>query len=361
MSHDHSLTVIRQYQSETDAIREAPEPLWARSAIAMLAGTLVVVLTIAIFMRIDRVITTVGGKIVATEEPSVFQALDPSIIKSINVKEGDIVGAGQLLATLDPTFAAADVEQLKQQIASLKAQVVRASAEQKQRAPIFNISAEPELAPYAALQQSLYDQQVAALSAQLKSFDEKIGQARATIDKFKQDEARYQDREKIAQQVEDMRQQLRQSGSGSLLNLLVASDTRLEALRYMEFDHNSLLEAQHTLSSLIADRDAAVEQWNATVSQEIVTAQTSLDQAQAQLTKAIKHQDLVRLVAPEPSMVLSIARLSVGSVLKEGDPLLTLVPLRTPVEAEIQISSRDVGFVRAGDPCTLKIRRVQIF
>ena len=179
--------------------------------------------------------------------------------------------------------------------------------------------------------------------------------------KFKQDEARYQDREKIAQQVEDMRQQLRQSGSGSLLNLLVASDTRLEALRYMEFDHNSLLEAQHTLSSLIADRDAAVEQWNATVSQEIVTAQTSLDQAQAQLTKAIKHQDLVRLVAPEPSMVLSIARLSVGSVLKEGDPLLTLVPLRTPVEAEIQISQPRRGFCARGRSLHAKDRRVQFF
>ena len=86
-------------------------------------------------MRIDRVdYERSAERSWRRKSPSVFQALDPSIIKSIDVKEGDIVGAGQLLATLDPTFAAADVEQLKQQIASLKAQVVRATAEQKQRA-----------------------------------------------------------------------------------------------------------------------------------------------------------------------------------------------------------------------------------
>ena len=238
------------------------------------------------------------------------------------------------MRALDPTFAAADVSQLRQQIASLKAQVERATAEQKHRAPSFGAASDPNLAPYAALQQSLYDQQVAALNAQLHSFDEKIAEAQATVDKFKQDKSRYQDREKIAQQIEDMREKLNKSGSGSLLNLLLASDTRLEALQNMEEDHNSLVEAEHTLASLMSDRDAAIQQWNATVSQEIVTAQTALDQANAQLTKAVKHQDLVRLVAPEPSMVLSIAKLSVGSVLKEGDPLLTLVPLRTPLEAE---------------------------
>ena len=71
----------------------------------------------------DRsVVTSVGGKLVSTDRVNVFQSLDPSIIKSINVHEGDEVKAGQVLATLDPTFAAADVKQLKQQVASLRAQ-----------------------------------------------------------------------------------------------------------------------------------------------------------------------------------------------------------------------------------------------
>ena len=50
-----------------------------------------------------------------------------------------------------------------------------------------------------------------------------------------------------------------------------------------------------------------------------------------------------------------MAKLSVGSVLKEGDSLITMMPSRTPMEAEAHIPSRDVGFVRQGDKVTLKI------
>ena len=96
----------------------------------------------------------------------------------------------------------------------------------------------------------------------------------------------------------------------------------------MEFDHNSLVEAQHQLASVKADRSAFIEQWSSATSQDLVTARNNRDGARAQLEKATKHKDLVRLLAPEHSMVLNLAHLSVGSVLKEGDTLLTLAPMR---------------------------------
>src|ERR1700739_1732338 len=79
--------------------------------------------------RIDRVISSVGGKIVPVDQISVLQALDPSIIQTIDVREGDQVQPGQLLATLYWTSTAADVSQYKSQIASLEAQVARDRAE----------------------------------------------------------------------------------------------------------------------------------------------------------------------------------------------------------------------------------------
>ena len=35
--------------------------------------------------------------------------------------------------------------------------------------------------------------------------------------------------------------------------------------------------------------------------------------------------------------------------------LMTLVPVSTPLEAEVQISTRDIGFLRPGDDATAKI------
>ena len=152
-----------------------------------------------------------------------------------------------------------------------------------------------------------------------------------------------------------MRASLAASQYGSRLNLLTATDQRLEMLRTQDFDRNGLSESEHQLASTIANRDAFVEQWTGQVSQELVTARNGLDTAQQQLTKAAKHKDLVRLEAPEDAVVLKLAKLSVGSVLKEADPFITLAPLRSPVEAEVHISAREIGFVRPGDSATIKL------
>ena len=350
-----ALTLVRQFQSETDAIREAPEPRWARITVLVLAGLLVSLIAIMVFTRMDRVISSQGGKIVPTQQVNVFQALDTSIIRSIDVHEGQRVAKGQLLATLDPTFTSADVQQLKQQSASLEAQITRDRAELDQRAFKTPESSDPDIRNYYALQKAFYDQRMAQYQSQLNSFDAKIQQTQTTIQKFQSDEDAYKQRSDIAKQVEDMRTLLAEHGTGSLLNKLISQDQHIDLLRNLDYDHNSLVEAQHTLASLQADRESFKQQWFSALSQDLVTARNALDTAKTQLEKATKHQDLVRLTATEDSVVLTLAKLSVGSVLKEGDALFTLMPIDTPLEAELRIASRDVGFVRRGDHCVLKV------
>jgi len=350
-----SLATVRQFQSETDAIREVPEPFAARLTIFMLAGLLVGGLLLTFVTKLDRVVTSQGGKIVPVGQVNVFQALDTSIIKSIDVREGDQVVAGQLLATLDSTFASADASQLRLQIASLQTQAARDEAELSGKPLVFPNRSDVDFKSYAGLQQALYNQRLAQYQAQVASFDSKIGTTQATIQKLQKDDERYKQRDEIAQKIETMRNTLAEHGTGSQLNLFIAQDTRLELLRTIDNTHNSLIESQHTLDQAYADRKAFIEQWNAALSQDLVTTRNSLDTATTNYEKAVKHQDLVRLSAPVPSVVLTIAKLSVGSVLKAGDPFLTLMPIDTKVEAEIKISTRDVGFARAGDRCVLNI------
>lgn len=350
-----ALGTVREFQSEVDAIGEAVEPPWARITVFVLTGLFVSAIALMFLTKIDRVVTSMAGKLVSTQRINVFQALDPSIIKSINVHEGDEVEQGQLLATLDPTFAAADVKQLKLQVAGLRAQIERDQAQLNDRPFVFPESADPEIRQTAAMQREYYNQQIAQYKAQLASYNAKISQTQATILKYQTDASRYQQREQIAQQIENMHNTLVAQHAGSLLNALTSEDQRLEVLRTLEFDHNSLIESQHTLASITADRDAFIQQWSTQLSQDLATAQGSLDTAQASLEKATRHHELVRLTAMERSVVLTVAALSVGSVLKEGDTLITLMPDDAVVEGEIHISPRDVGFVRPGDRCILKI------
>ena len=350
-----AIGVIRQFQSETAAITEAPPPHWARITVFTLASLFVSIIVIMCVTKIDRVVSSVGGKLVSTERMNVFQALDPSIIKSIDVHEGDEVQKGQLLATLDPTFAAADVKQLRQQVAGLRAQIERDEAQLDNRPFVAPQESEPDALQSIAEQRQYYNQQVAQYKAQLASYEAKISQTQATIKKYQTDASHYQQREQIAQQIEDMRATLAAHGTGSQYNLLTSQDQRVDMLRTLEYDYNSLVESQHTLSSNIADRDTFIQQWSTQLSSDLATARGNLQTAEASLEKATRHHELVRLTAAERSVVLTVATLSVGSVLKEGDTIFTLMPVNAPVEAEIRISARDVGFVRPGDRCVLKI------
>jgi hemolysin D len=346
--------LIRIFQSESAEVQEDPEPAQTRLTLYTLAGLFIALVAVTVFMQMNRVVTSNAGLIVTTEPTIVLQALDPSIIKSLEAQEGERVKSGQLLATLDPTFAAADVSAATAQIASLEAEIARTEAELAHRDFNPPVGTTPEGA-YMALQRAYFVERKAQFDAQLLAYNEQIAQNNATIRKLKDDLAHYEDRVKISQEIENMRASLAASQYGSRLNLLTATDQRLEMLRTQDFDRNGLSESEHQLASTIANRDAFVEQWNGQVSQELVTARNGLDTAQQQLTKAAKHKDLVRLEAPEDAVVLKLAKLSVGSVLKEADPFITLAPLRSPVEAEVHISAREIGFVRPGDSATIKL------
>jgi len=347
--------LVRLFQSETAEIIEAPEPFGVRATLYVVAIFFVTLIGVAFMTPLDRVVASTQGHIVTTESTVVMQALDPSLIKTIEVTEGQRVKAGEVLATLDPTFAAADVGALKLQIASLDAQIARCEAELARRPYVLPADPDPAVQRYGQLQLAFYQQRKAQYDNQIRAYDEQIGQYKATIAKLENNQARYSDRAKLAKEVEQMRATLAAAQVGSKLNLLAATDTKTELLRNLEFDRNGLAESQHQLDATTATRNAFAQQWLAQASQEQVTARNQRDKAMQDLEKASKKKDLVRLAAAEDSVVLRMAKLSVGSVLKEGEPLIFLAPMRSPVEAEVRILPRDVGFIRAGDPVRIKL------
>lgn len=54
------------------------------------------------------------------------------------------------------------------------------------------------------------------------------------------------------------------------------------------------------------------------------------------------------------AIVLSVARVSMGSVLQSGDEFITMVPIDAPFDIEASIAGRDAGFVQSGDPAVIK-------
>jgi HlyD family secretion protein len=351
-----SLAVVREYQSEIAALREQPYPIGAGATIQVMFGLMIVLTLIAYVARIDRVVSSASGALAPSNPPLVYQALDPSIIRSLDVKEGQRVGKGQLLATLDPTFTAAQVDQLRAQIEAYRAQIARDQALISQTPLSFPAASNDQIARYQRDSLEYYRQQMAQFRAAMNSYDSQIATLQATVEKYRVEEMRYSSEADVNQQIEKMRVTLEQHGTGSMLNLLTATQAKIEAQRSADFARNSRVEAEHTLASTQAQQKAYAEQFKAQVSQDLMTARGQLETSLPQLDAALKHQELVRWTAPEDAIVLSVApNMSVGSVVTTGATVISLMTVRNPLDALVQVPATDIGFIRPGDPATLKV------
>src|SRR5882762_3270619 len=161
---DPTLPVILEYQSPSTAIVNAPVPRIARS-LSWTVGTMVIACFIAMsVIKVDKVVTA-QGKVVAKSATIVVQPLETAIVRAIEVREGEAVHAGQILARLDPTSAAADLEALKSQVADFSSQVTRLQSEMENR-PFAYTGSDPHL----ALQTAIYAQRMSEYNYKLEGY-----------------------------------------------------------------------------------------------------------------------------------------------------------------------------------------------
>ena len=125
--------------------------------------------------------------------------------------------------------------------------------------------------------------------------------------------------------------------------------------RDMQLAANECLELQHTLNRLNADKAAYVAEFGQQLGEDLVQARRERDAAAKQLEKAARRNEITVLEAPADAIVLDVAQRSVGSVMKEAEPLYTLVPLNSTLEAEVLVEGRDVGHVKTASLTRVKL------
>jgi HlyD family secretion protein len=308
----------------------------------------VALVALAGIIPVDRVVTA-RGIVISKSRTILVQPLETAIVRAIEVREGDEVVAGQLLARLDPTFAAADLASLKSQVSSLEAEFARLTAESQDKPFVYD-GADANW----QLQKAIYGHRRAEFESKVENYRDRIDQYNSVINRSNSDAAGYRERLGFAQDVEDMRKTLESRREGSHLNTLIASDARAEMGRALASAEQSADEAHLALAALGAERDAFVRGWSAEVSQQLSTVAGKLNDAREQLNKAARRRQLVELRSDVDATVQSVAKVSVGSVLQSGQQFLTLVPKDAPLEIEADIPGQENGFVHLNDPVSIK-------
>ncbi len=345
---DPTLPVILEFQSPSTAITNTPMPTFARMVSWIIFSLVVSCIVAAFLIEVDRVVTT-PGRVVARAATIVVQPLETAIIRSIEVREGESVHAGQVLAQLDPTFAAADLGALAAQVAAYQAQVSRLQAELNNR-PFAYSGLDPNL----ALQAAIFAQRQSEYNFKLENYQQKADSLASSLTRAKGDVSNYKDRLNYAKTVEQMRKELERLNVGSKLNTIGAMDNRVEVQRNLDSSEQVANMAHRDLSALLAERNGYVQSWHADIAEKLADATGKLSDARESLNKAQLRRQLVELRADRDATVLSVGRVSPGSVVSSGQQLFSLVPTDAPLEIEANIAGTDNGFVHVGDAVAIK-------
>jgi HlyD family type I secretion membrane fusion protein len=347
--------VVGAFESETTAVFLRTAPHNEHIVLYVLAGMLVLAVGLMAVVKLDRVVTG-AGRIVTAAGSLYVSPFDTGIVREVHVKVGDVVKKGQVLATLDPTFTHADLLQLQQKSGSDEAAVARFEAELAGRPYTFSVTD-----PYQSLQGSIWQKRQAEYRYNLADFDARIHSSESQVAQYQSDSREYEKRLKLANDVESVYQPLLEKGYVSKLQLMQATDERTEMGRLLADAQNQMSSLRQTLASLKAQRESYIQKWNSDTGTELVTVRNDLDVTRQNLQKAQKLSDLSSLDSPADAVVLKVGKVSSGSVAGSGaqtigqDPLFTLVPLDAPVDADVNVSARDIGFIKIGDPVQLKL------
>ena len=351
--------VIGAFESDTAAVFLRTAPRSESSTLLVLVAILVCGVLFACVAKVDRVVTSTAGIIMTSEGTLYVSPLNAAVVKSVNVKPGQVVKKGQVLATLDPTFTQADLQQMKEHMASDTAVVNREQAEMEKRP--YNYSATDK---YEAIQGELYLKRQAQYHSGLASFDSQISSVEAQMTQAKSDADKYRQRLKLAQEAENVYSPLLAKGYVSKLQLMQSTDTKTEMARLLADAQNQIAQYRESAQSLRAQREAFIHKWYADLATQLTADRNDLELTRDGLAKNQRLQDLTTLNSPADAIVLKVGKLSPGSVAPGNgtdastpgtDPLFTLARLDAPVEAEIDVASSDVGFISVGNPVQLKL------
>jgi HlyD family secretion protein len=339
---------LLEFQSPTAAIIATPMPAIARRITLWITLLVFALLFIAWVMPVDEVVTATG-ELDSMAPTASIQAFTTSIVRQINVQPGQLVHKGDVLATLDPTYASADLTALTAQEQAYSAEVARLTAQESGKI-YFGDPANPA----SALQISTYSQQQGQYNYTMQDYQEKIKELQTQIDGFNSQAAFYEERLGIATNVESMRKDLQKLQVGSRLDTLAATDDRLNMQSELASAQSSAAAAERDLAAQQAEMKSFDQQWKATVSQQLSDAINNLTQAEQGLAKAKLDDQLVVLTAPQDSIVQSVAATSTGSVLQSGSELMELVPVNAPLTVDVEVDGTNSGYIQVGDEAVIK-------
>lgn len=284
-----------------------------RSALVVwiVAGGFMLFLAWAYFAQLDEVATG-AGRVVPTSREQTIQSLEGGILSRLEVAQDDLVEPGQVLAQLDPTRSASEVEESASQYRAAQARLARLEAEVAGTRLVFP-DALDDYTELRAAERRLFETRRNSLAQSLALVDQSLD--------LIGDELR------IAE---------------SLLEVGAASNVEVLRLRRQKSEL-ALKKSDIRTEYMVQSRE------------ELTQTRKEMESLSPVVKGRSFSLDNLTLRAPVRGIVKSVEVSTIGGVVPPGGEIMTIIPLDDQLLIEARISPRDIAFIHPGQRATVKI------
>jgi len=300
------------------------------------------------------------GKIIPSGKIKIIQPLETGVVRSILVKEGERVEAGQPLIELDTTLAGADHLSIKEQQLVFKLDRVRQltilNTLNKDQTSIDHFNGLSEATP-----EQIRLQKERARSS-LNEYQAKIG---ALKDEQRQRQAERNAVDQRIQQLDatlplitERAKSLEEMAKKNMLprvQWLELEQERIEQVKERDVQKNNLDSLGAAIANINQRLAAQKAEFESQVLTELADAENRIAAFEQEKVKAEKRVTLQKLIAPVSGKVHQLAVHTIGGVVTPAQELMHIVPDEDAVEVEAWLPNKDIGFVHEGQAAEIKV------
>ncbi len=341
------------WAGDADWARLQQEPLRARRLLRLAAGVLVLLVIWAYFAELDEV-TRGEARVVPTSQVQIIQSVDGGVVEALLIKEGQIVDAGQLLMRVDPTRFVSTMQESRAAQLSFQAKALRLEA--LTRGTPFNPPADlvREAPDVVAQELRLYESRRAEIGAQLYISQAQLSQRQQELNEVL---AR---RDQAERSLELMNREL----NATRPMIATGAVSEVEVLRLerevarLRGDREQATAQISRVQSAILEATRKIEEVQLTSRNqmsgelsETMNKLATLSQGGRALEDKVKHADIK---SPVRGTVKRLLVNTMGAVVQPGKEVVEIVPLDDALILEVQITPKDIAFLRPGQQAMVK-------
>ncbi len=287
------------------------------SRIGLVVWPIMFAIVIAVFgssrLTIDEMART-RGEVIALSRVQVIQAVDGGVVESLNVREGDKVEPGQILATFDQGRLDAELGQVDARLAGLRVRSARLKAEVIGAINIdFDddlIQAHPDL---VAVETALFEQRRSSQSDEISTAETSV---------------------RLAQDEAEMVDGLRKSGDANGAETIKARRAVNDAVSALGKVRNQFLEQVQT---------------------ELSKTEDEIGQTQQELNQRREQMDASVFRSLTPGVVKNVRVTTIGGVVRAGEEIMQIVPTGDDLVIEAKVTPTDISRVSIGQKASIRL------